>query len=115
MTDRAERLSSRLSEAGLDAILVTDLVNVRYLTGYYGSNGVAVVGPEVRSFITDFRYVQQAAEQVDPSFERRQAPLELFDTLPDALPTGGSCVWASRSHTSRCTSLDGYGSCYRTG
>ena len=58
---RAEKLS--LGE--LDALVVTNLVNVRYLTGYTGSNGVAVVGPDTRLFFTDFRYVTQAGEQVD--------------------------------------------------
>ena len=61
---RAERLTGALAERELDALLVTDLVNVRYLTGYTGSNGLALVGPELRRFITDFRYVEQAAAEV---------------------------------------------------
>jgi Xaa-Pro aminopeptidase len=87
-TDRAERLVSLLPGAHVDAMLVTDLVNVRYLTGYTGSNGMAVVGPRTRAFITDFRYVQQAAEQVDLSFDRHRAPLELSESLEDVLPQG---------------------------
>ena len=71
---RADRPSSCVAEAGLDALLVTDLLNVRYLTGYTGTNGLAVVGPATRAFVTDFRYVEQAAEQVDSSFDRRRAP-----------------------------------------
>jgi Xaa-Pro aminopeptidase len=49
----------------LDALVVTNLVNVRYLTGYTGSNGVAVVAGDRRLFFTDFRYMTQAASQVD--------------------------------------------------
>jgi Xaa-Pro aminopeptidase len=86
--DRAERLVSRFTDAAIDAMLVTDLVNVRYLTGYTGSNGLAVVGPDLRVFITDFRYVQQASEQVDPSFDRREASLELSDSIGEVLPEG---------------------------
>lgn len=87
-TDRADRLLSQLSEAEIDAMLVTELVNVRYLTGYTGSSGLAVVGPHTRAFITDFRYVQQAAEEVERSFDRHRAPQELVDAIEDVLPGG---------------------------
>ena len=73
-------------------MLVTDLVNVRYLTGYTGSNGLALVGPRTRSFVTDFRYVEQAAEEVDPSFERRLAPRELLETAAEELPDGAAAA-----------------------
>ena len=43
--DRADRVAAKLAERELDALLVTDLVNVRWLTGYTGSNGLALVGP----------------------------------------------------------------------
>ena len=86
--DRADRLNQLLTEEGLDLILVTDLVNVRYLTGYTGSNGLALVGPRTRTFLTDFRYVEQAAEEVDPSYERRLAPRELLETAVEELPDG---------------------------
>jgi Xaa-Pro aminopeptidase len=56
--------ADRLELKELDALVVTNLANVRYLTGYTGSNGVAVVGPEERLFFTDFRYMTQAAAQV---------------------------------------------------
>ena len=39
-------------------------------------------------FVTDFRYVEQAADEVDPSFERRRASQDLLDAIPDALPHG---------------------------
>jgi Xaa-Pro aminopeptidase len=76
-----------LAERGLDALLVTDLVNVRYLTGFTGSNAVAVVGPDLRRFITDFRYVEQAAEQVD-GFDRERAPQEFLNALAGGWPEG---------------------------
>jgi Xaa-Pro aminopeptidase len=60
-------------------------VNVRYLTGFTGSNGVAVVGRDLRRFITDFRYVEQAAEQVH-GFDRERAPQEFFNALADGWP-----------------------------
>src|SRR5438477_1313746 len=88
MKARAERLTELLPSAGIDALLVTDLFNVRYLTGYTGSNGLAVVGSGTRAFITDFRYVEQASEEVDRSFEPRRASRDLLDAVGESLPAG---------------------------
>jgi Xaa-Pro aminopeptidase len=46
-------------------MLVTDLVNVRYLTGFGGTNGACVCGGEARVFLTDFRYTERAAAEVE--------------------------------------------------
>jgi Xaa-Pro aminopeptidase len=81
---RADRLEERLAEKELDALVVTNLVNVRYLTGYTGTNGVAIVGAGKRLFFTDFRYVTQAAEQV-PSFEVIRGQRDLLADVADAL------------------------------
>jgi Xaa-Pro aminopeptidase len=81
---RADRLAAALD---VDALLITDLVNLRYVTGFTGSNGMAVVGPDIRRFITDFRYVEQAASQVD-GFDRELAPQEFNDALKDGWPDG---------------------------
>jgi len=70
MTGRIEGVDAGLRGCELDALLVTDLVNVRWLTGFTGSNAAVVTGPGVRRFVTDFRYVTQAAEQVGDAFER---------------------------------------------
>ena len=70
MSDRATRLAEQLPEIGADLMVVTSLVNVRYLTGYTGSNGLALVGPDTRVFVTDFRYLEQSAAEVDGAFDR---------------------------------------------
>ncbi|HTU98170.1 MAG TPA: Xaa-Pro peptidase family protein [Solirubrobacteraceae bacterium] len=87
MSERATRLAERLPELGADLLVVTSLVNVRYLTGFTGSNGMVLVGPDTRAFVTDFRYVEQSAAEVDAAFDRTISP-ELLDTLPDLLPAG---------------------------
>jgi Xaa-Pro aminopeptidase len=58
-------LRRRLAAAELDAILVTDLVNVRYLTGFTGSNAALLVRTEDETPVlaTDGRYLTQAAQQ----------------------------------------------------
>ena len=61
---RLGRLRPRLSEAGCQALLVTHLVNVRYLTGFTGSAGLLLVLPDDVVLTTDGRYRDQAAEQL---------------------------------------------------
>ncbi|MGH9268887.1 MAG: M24 family metallopeptidase, partial [Acidimicrobiales bacterium] len=63
---RLARLHARLQGEGLDALYVTNLVNVKYLCGFTGSNGVLLVGGSGARFITDGRYRTQSAEEVAP-------------------------------------------------
>jgi Xaa-Pro aminopeptidase len=84
---RADRVAARLAERGLDLLLVTDLVNLRYLTGFSGSNGLAIVGPDTRRFLTDFRYVERAKAEVS-GFDLQPGPQELRDALAGGWPAG---------------------------
>ena len=52
---RTDRLLVKVEQLGLDCLLVTNMVNVRYLTGFTGTNGACVLTPEERLFLTDFR------------------------------------------------------------
>ncbi len=65
MRGRGDRLEGLLAERELDRMLVTDLTNVRYLTGFTGTNGACVCGPGLRLFFTDFRYTERAAAEVE--------------------------------------------------
>jgi Xaa-Pro aminopeptidase len=65
MRGRGDRLEQLLGERELDRLLVTDLTNVRYLTGFGGTNGACICGPGVRLFLTDFRYTERAATEVE--------------------------------------------------
>ena len=89
MSDRADRLARLVAERELDALLVREPANLRWLTGFTGTNGLAVVdaGPDGRrTFVTDFRYVERAAEEVGEAFERREGERDLLDGLGDVLP-----------------------------
>ena len=68
MSDRLRSVLDAAAGRELDALLVTDLVNLRWLTGFTGSNGLAVVGIDLRRFLTDFRYLTQSAEEVDAAW-----------------------------------------------
>jgi Xaa-Pro aminopeptidase len=62
---RRRAVAARLEDLGVDAFLVTDLANTRYLTGFTGSNGQLLIGGSFELFLTDGRYEEQA---------RREAP-----------------------------------------
>jgi Xaa-Pro aminopeptidase len=100
VSSRGERLGAQLDR--VDVLLVSELVNVRYLTGYTGSNGIALVGPQARVFITDFRYLQQAGAEVLPEFDRlvADAPQELSQLIEGALPAGELRLGFEAEHTS---------------
>jgi Xaa-Pro aminopeptidase len=88
-TDRADGVADALAQREADLVLVTDLVNVRWLTGFTGSSAAAVVGREgTRRFVTDFRYLTQSAEQLDPTWEREIA-VDLLAGVVKGLPTSG--------------------------
>ena len=88
-TDRADRVAEALEGREADMLLVTDLINVRWLTGFTGSNAAAVVGREgSRRFVTDFRYLTQSAEEVDPAWEREIA-VDLLAGVVKGLPGSG--------------------------
>ena len=61
---RIGRLRELFTEAGIDALFVTRLVNIRYLTGFTGSAGLLLVGPDEVLFVTDGRYKDQSADQL---------------------------------------------------
>jgi Xaa-Pro aminopeptidase len=79
----ADRLAEAVSAEGLDQLIVADLVNpgdsgrdaqadVFWLTGFSGTSAICLVGPGERSFLTDFRYVERAAREVEDSFDRQR-------------------------------------------
>ncbi len=65
VASRLERLRTAMGEVGCDALVVTNLVDIRYLTGFSGSAGVCLVGPSETVLVTDGRYRDQATTQID--------------------------------------------------
>src|SRR5512136_1177693 len=62
---RLHEVRKLLETSGLDAILVSHLPHVRYLTGFSGSNGLCVVTPRNQYFLTDNRYREQSRDEID--------------------------------------------------
>jgi Xaa-Pro aminopeptidase len=85
---RRSRLHDRLEELGLDAVLVTRQVNVRYLTGFTGSNGQLLAVPGGGVFLTDSRYEEQSRREV-PDLRRVTYPRKLAGALAEAAAAEG--------------------------
>lgn len=92
MQARLVRLRNRMRERGLDALVVSSLPNIRYLTGFSGSNALCIVTRRKAFFLTDSRYRQQSREEVI-GYVRHVATAGLFDTTAELhLLSGYSAV-----------------------
>jgi Xaa-Pro aminopeptidase len=85
--ERGDRLQRLVAERELDALIVTDLVDVRWLTGFSGTNGACVLTASARLFLTDFRYVERAAGEVE-GFETVRVGQDLLGDVAERLPAG---------------------------
>lgn len=63
-SSRIHLLRETLRRKRLDGFLVTDINNVRYLTGFSGTSGFALITGKETFFVTDFRYREQSAAEV---------------------------------------------------
>jgi Xaa-Pro aminopeptidase len=62
--DRLARAVAGLDDLGCDALVVSKLAHIRYLTGFTGSNALLVIGPDTPLFVTDGRYATQSEAQL---------------------------------------------------
>ncbi|WP_110111288.1 Xaa-Pro peptidase family protein [Bacillus sp. CGMCC 1.16541] len=77
---KVTKLREQFSSLNIDGMLITSSYNRRYLTSFTGSAGVAVISEDRAVFITDFRYVEQAAKQIQ-GFEIVQHKASLIDEV----------------------------------
>ncbi len=63
LQDRAERLFAKIDELGIEAVLILDMQNIRYFTGFTGSEGALVAGKGRMCLLVDGRYITQARIQ----------------------------------------------------
>jgi Xaa-Pro aminopeptidase len=95
--DRLAALRRSLAAAERDALLVTSLPNIRYLTGFSGSSALLVVTATDALFISDFRYDTQARDEVGDAARVVIEQVSLWNHLWQALPTLGVEVMAFES------------------
>jgi Xaa-Pro aminopeptidase len=71
-------------DAGVEAILITDPANRRYLSGFTGSAGTLIISHDRALLATDFRYYEQVKTQA-PNFELVELQNDLADVLADVM------------------------------
>jgi Xaa-Pro aminopeptidase len=81
---RLTKLRQKLADEKLDAMLITDAANRRYLSGFSGSAGTLVISQERAVLATDFRYYEQVGQQA-PHFELAKVKDEFVKLLPDLI------------------------------
>lgn len=64
LQNRVAKADDIIKKHGLDAMLFTDMHNIRYLSGFTGTDGVLLVSAKGSCFFTDSRYTTQAENQV---------------------------------------------------
>src|SRR5687768_5853831 len=82
--DRLARVAAEMIAAEIDALLITNLTNVRYLTGFSGTNGQLLVTQQGATFFTDPRYKARASGLVQAA-DIVIYPTELVEVLPEHL------------------------------
>lgn len=63
--EKLQKVREELNKLGIDGLLITSNYNRRYISNFTGSSGVVLISKNEAKFITDFRYVEQAATQCE--------------------------------------------------
>ena len=101
---RMRKLRTSPAKRGLDALLLSQPENLRYLSGFAGSSGWLLISGQNAILATDFRYVEQAKGE-SPDFEIIQTKRELRDWLPGLVSDLG---WYKLGFEADFVSYDSY-------
>jgi Xaa-Pro aminopeptidase len=101
---RLQKLRTSIAEKGLDAFLISQPQNLRYLSGFTGSSGWLLISGENTVLATDFRYIEQAKGE-SPDFEIIQTKQEFRDWLPGLVSDLG---WHKLGFEANFISYDSY-------
>ncbi|WP_027407760.1 M24 family metallopeptidase [Anoxybacteroides tepidamans] len=101
--EKIEKLRARFNEYGIDGMLITSTYNRRYMTGFTGTAGAAVIGKSGAVFITDFRYVEQASKQVEGFEIVQHTGLVIEEVAKQAARLGITKLGFEQEHLSYAT------------
>ena len=87
---RLKKLVRSLKEKGALPYLVTDMVNIRYLTGFAGSYACLIIGRDRSYFISDSRYEEYARSILPKSVDFVLQKIDFLDSLKDVLKKAGA-------------------------
>ncbi len=88
MNSRLDRLRQGLQERSVEAVLISQPQNGRYVSGFDGTDGYLLITAEKAILATDFRYVEQAKQQAD-DFEVLQVSARIEEWLPGLVSSLG--------------------------
>lgn len=74
------------------ALLLTDPLNIRYLTGFTGSSSYLLLTASQAALITDYRYIEQAQQQCRPSQQGGKQPALALICRDRASESLGACI-----------------------
>jgi Xaa-Pro aminopeptidase len=91
---RLPRLRAEMETVGVDALLVTNLTNIRYLTGFTGSAALLLVTGADALFVTDGRYTTQSQAELDAAGvdARIEVPATMAGQRDAVAATGAGCA-----------------------
>jgi Xaa-Pro aminopeptidase len=96
--ERQAALRVALADEGLDALLVTHLPNIRYLTGFTGSAALLVVAADRTTLVTDFRYAMQAPAEAGGAAEVEVDQKNVWERLGKVLANRPAGALGMESH-----------------
>ncbi len=88
MNNRLDKVREVIAEKKIDAIIVTSDINRRYITGFTGSSGYALITMDKAMFVTDFRYIEQANNEA-VGYEIIKHEASINDTIAELLINNG--------------------------
>jgi len=80
--NRVRVIADALESKGIDGILISQIINVRYVTGFNGSSGCVLLTKKDKVFSTDSRYEEQAKQETkgfDILIEKEERPTEIIE------------------------------------
>lgn len=91
MTARIQKIVDQLSETGADAMLVTNEINVAYLSGFTGDSSYLLIQPDKTTIISDGRYETQIADECpDLAAVIRYSGTKMIDSVRETVGDSGA-------------------------
>ncbi|TCP70617.1 M24 family metallopeptidase [Baia soyae] len=85
MEKRLANLRREMMSQGIEVYLITNPYNRRYITGFTGSSGVAIVTEKEAVFVTDFRYIDQVKAECPHFRLELQSSLDIWHTVRESI------------------------------
>jgi len=85
---KLEKLRKKLCEKGIDAVIILDELNQRYLSNFAFTDGLLLITKNHAELITDFRYFEMAEKQADKAYNIVM-PEKRYEYITDILKNDG--------------------------